>query len=172
MSVWAWLYGSMTWIDYTFLFIFGVSIAISLMRGFVRESLSLVSWVISFWLANGFADPLAEFLAEYIEVASLRIILSFIALFVVSMMLATAASNLLVDLVDRAGLSGTDRTIGVFFGAARGYVISVILVILMGLTPMPQDDWWKDAYFMPMFQNSAEWVRDLLPDGMARKIIF
>lgn len=139
----------MTWIDYTFLFIIGVSIAISLMRGFVRESLSLVSWVVSFWLANAFADPLADLLADYIEVPSLRIILSFIALFVVSMMLATAASNLLVDLVDRAGLSGTDRAIGVFFGTARGYVISVILVILMGLTPMPKDDWWKESYLLP-----------------------
>lgn len=162
----------MTWIDYTFLFIFGVSVAISLMRGFVRESLSLVSWVISFWLANGFADPLAALLGDYIEVPSFRLILAFIALFVVSMMLASAASNLLVDLVDRAGLSGTDRSIGAFFGIARGYVIIVILVILMGLTPMPQDDWWKDSYFMPFFQATAEWVRDWLPDGMARKIVF
>jgi membrane protein required for colicin V production len=162
----------MSWIDYSFLFIFGVSVAISLMRGFVRESLSLLSWIISFWIANSFADPLAGLLEGIIEAPSLRLIVSFIALFVISMLLAAAASNLVVDLVDRAGLSGTDRSIGVIFGLARGYVIAVILVILMGLTPMPQDDWWQDSYFMPFFQSSAEWARDWLPNGMARKIIF
>lgn len=162
----------MSWIDYVFLFIFGASVAVSLMRGFVRESLSLVGWILSFWIANSFADPLAGLLEETIQIPSLRLIAAFIALFVVSMLLATAASNLLVDLVERAGLSGTDRSIGVFFGLARGYVISVILVILMGLTPMPKDDWWQDSYFMPVFQSSAQWAKDWLPNGMARKIVF
>ncbi|MDH5184617.1 MAG: CvpA family protein [Gammaproteobacteria bacterium] len=162
----------MTWIDYTFLLIIAASIVVSLMRGFVRESLSLASWILSFWLASGFAEPLSELLTEYIDVPSLRIILAFVALFVVSMMLASAASNLLVDLVDRAGLSSTDRTIGVLFGTARGFVISVIMVSVMGLTPMPADDWWKDSYFMPYFQGSAEWVKEWLPSGVARKIRF
>ena len=164
--------GGMTWIDYTFLFIFGVSVAISLMRGFVRESLSLAGWILSFWIANSFADPLSSLLENTIEAPSLRLIISFIALFVVSMLLAAAASNLVVDLVERAGLSGTDRSIGAIFGLARGYVIAVILVILMGLTPMPKDDWWQNSYFMPFFQSTAEWARDWLPDGMARKIVF
>ncbi|MBD3610365.1 MAG: CvpA family protein [Gammaproteobacteria bacterium] len=162
----------MTWIDYTFILIIGISVSISLMRGFVREALSMIGWILSFWVASSFAALMAELLVDMIDIPSVRMILSFVVLFVITMMLSSAASNLLVDLVERAGLSGTDRTIGIFFGAGRGVVIAVILITLMALTPMPQDDWWKESYFMPFFQGIAEWVRDWLPDGVAQKIVF
>ena len=54
----------LNWADYSILGVVGLSTAISLVRGFVREALSLVIWVAAFWVAATFAQDLAELLCD------------------------------------------------------------------------------------------------------------
>ena len=75
-------------------------------------------------------------------------------------------------LVDKTGLSGTDRMLGVVFGAARGVIIASMLVLLAGLTPMPRDPWWQSSVLMPHFQQVAEQLRSLLPPEIGEYVSF
>ena len=75
-------------------------------------------------------------------------------------------------LVDKTGLTGTDKMLGVVFGIARGAVIVAILVLLAGLTPVPQDPWWQDSMFLGYFEELAMWMRDFLPSGIANNITY
>ena len=160
----------MIWVDFVILAIIGVSVLISLMRGFTREALSLIGWVAAFWIALTFADNLEALLRDHIATPSLRIIAAFALLFVVTLLISSLASYLAIQLVKKTGLSGTDRMIGVVFGVVRGCVIVAVLVLLAGLTPLPQDAWWRHSLFLHYFQDLAVWIRGYLPPAIAGNI--
>ena len=64
-------------------------------------------------------------------------------------------------------MSGTDRFIGMIFGAARGVLVVAILVLLAGLTPLPQEGWWLQSSLVGYFEELAFWMRELLPPELA-----
>jgi membrane protein required for colicin V production len=162
----------MIWVDYAILAIIAVSALISVLRGFVREALSLVAWILAFWVALSFAPVASEYLAPYIQTPSVRTMAAFGLLFVVVLLLAALVNNLAVKLVKSTGLSGTDRMLGVIFGVARGVVIVAVLVLLAGLTPAPSDPWWKESLFIEHFQQMAIWMRGFLPPDIADNFVF
>lgn len=157
----------MIWVDYGILIIVVLSALISVMRGFVREALSLAAWVAAFWVAFSFHQHMATLFTEHIEAPSIRLISAFALLFVVTLVLCAIINNLVAKLVEKSGLSGTDRMLGVLFGVARGAVVVAILVLMAGLTPLPADPWWKDSIFIVHFQSMAIWLREFLPPDIA-----
>lgn len=157
----------MVWVDYAILIIIFLSALISVWRGFVREALSLAAWVLAFWVAFTFHQHLASFFTDYINQPSLRLISAFAILFVVTLIIAAIVNNLAGQLVKKTGLTGTDRSLGVIFGIARGVVIVAILVLLAGLTPLPADPWWQDSAFIVHFQKMAIWLKSFLPADIA-----
>ncbi|WP_303909077.1 CvpA family protein [Thiohalomonas denitrificans] len=160
----------MNWADYTILAIIALSLLISLVRGFTKEALSLVGWLVAFWVALTFSNNLETFLRPYIEVPSLRFSVAFAALLLFTLLLAALVNFMAVQLVRKTGLSGTDRFIGAFFGIVRGAVVVLALVILAGLTKLPEDPWWDASILMPYFQETAIWVRYYLPVELADSI--
>jgi membrane protein required for colicin V production len=160
----------MIWVDYTILAIIGISILISVLRGFTREALSLAGWIVAFWVAMTFGGNLARLLEHQIPVPSLRIMAAFAILFIVTLLLSALVNYLVIQLINKTGLSGTDRMLGVFFGLARGAVIVAVLVLLAGLTALPHDPWWRHSMFLHYFQDMAVWIRGYLPDDIAKNI--
>ncbi len=162
----------MNWADYVVLAIVGFSAVVSVLRGFVREALALAGWVAALWVAIAFMDPLSARLADQISVPSLRAGVAFFVLFAGTLM----ANGLLVSLVglvvERSGLSGTDRSLGVLFGIARGVVIVGLLVLAAGLTRLPGDSWWSASLFVPHFERMAREMRAMLPPDLARRFRF
>jgi len=157
----------MVWIDVAIIIIVTLSALISVVRGFVKEALSLVAWVLAFWVAFTFHQNLATVLVEYIDTPSLRLISAFALLFVVTLIIAAVVNNLVAQLVKKTGLTGTDRMLGVVFGIARGTVIVAILVLMAGLTQLPFDPWWQDSVFIKHFQEMAIWLKSFLPEDIA-----
>jgi len=157
----------MVWVDYAIIIIITLSALISVLRGFVKEALSLVAWVLAFWVAFTFHQNLATVLTQYIDTPSLRLISAFALLFVVTLIIAAIVNNLVATLVKKTGLTGTDRMLGVIFGIARGTVIVAILVLMAGLTQLPADPWWQDSIFIKHFQEMAIWLKGFLPEDIA-----
>ncbi|MEN8170147.1 MAG: CvpA family protein [Pseudomonadota bacterium] len=160
----------MNWVDYSILAIVAASVLISLWRGFTKEAFSLAGWVIAAWVALTFADKLQVLLEPHIQVPSLRLIVAFAILFIATLFVAGFINYLAVQLIKKTGLSGTDRMIGIFFGVARGCVVVAVLVLVGGMTPMPQDPWWNQSQLMHYFQDMAIWLRQFLPADIAKSI--
>lgn len=158
------------WADLVILAIIGISALISLLRGFLREVLSLLAWVLAFWVALSFTPLVAPWLAAYVEVPSVRLILAFAALFVVTLLSVSLIGHIIVKLVGKTGLTGTDRTLGLLFGMVRGGLVVLLLVLLAGLTQIPQDPWWRQASLLAHFQRGALWVKGYLPENIAEYI--
>ncbi len=162
----------MNWIDLVIIVLIIVSTLISLMRGFVKEALSLAGWIISFWIALTFAAGLGRLMDTTISDPILRLIFAFVLLLILSL-LATSAVNFFANhLVERAGFAGTDRTIGVVFGVMRGVLVVTALVLFAGLTPFPHTSTWHDSFLLYYFEGFAVWLRDYMPSGVANSFKF
>jgi membrane protein required for colicin V production len=162
----------MTGIDFAIIGIIFISCIISVLRGFVREALSLASWVISFILAWELHSAFAGLMESTIENNNLRLIVAFFVLFVLSLVAFTLVIFFAGKLVEKTGLTGADRVIGVFFGVARGVLIVTALVALAGYTQLPQADVWKDSLLVSYFQPIAVWLIDFLPAEYTKNFMF
>ena len=159
----------MSWVDLVIVLIIVISALISLVRGFVKESISLASWLFAGFIAFIYFEPLADLLKPYIESPTIRTGSSFAILFVSSLIIGAIINFMVSQLVSKTGLTGTDKSLGVVFGAARGVLIVVILVLLAGMTPMPSESWWQESTMIDYFATMASWIKDLLPEDIAGK---
>ncbi len=145
-----------------------LSVIISLMRGFVKEALSLTGWLLSLWVAMSFSSGMAELFGSSIKDPTLRLLAAFVSLFILSLIVTAIVNFFVTQFVQRAGLSGVDRTIGGVFGFLRGILLVTIIVMLLGLTTLPKESWWDESFFLFRFEVIATWLKDLLPGDIAR----
>lgn len=162
----------MTIFDYLVLFVLVCSIVISMLRGLVKEILSLLGWIVSFVVANAYGENLASLLPDMIPGNVTRLIVAFIALFIgvrLLMMLLTMA----IDAVIKAsGLTLADRGLGSLFGLARGLLIVLAAVLVCGMTAIPQQPFWKQALLSPLAESAARTAKPFLPGDIARHVQF
>lgn len=152
----------MVWIDYFILAVVVLSVLLSLMRGFVREAVSLGTWIAAFWLALTFANPFSRWFTA-IDSDVLRIILAFALLFVAVLIIGAIVNHIINLLVDKTGLGGTDRLIGAVFGFARGLVVVAALVLVANWTELPRTQTWHESRFLPYVNPVATWLDRVLP---------
>lgn len=155
-------------VDWAILGIVAISALISLKRGFVKEALSLTTWIIAGVVAWMFGAGLSQYLVNYIETPSARVIASCTILFVATLLVGAMVNFLIGELIRVTGLSGTDRFLGMVFGAARGGLLVVVAVGLLSLGPVQQDQWWQQSRLVPQFLMVADWSKNLIL-GMSSK---
>jgi membrane protein required for colicin V production len=147
------------------------SAAFGAWRGFVREVLSLLSWVLAAILAWSFADDVGGFFTSLGGEPALRQALAFVLLFITVLIIGAIISFV----VHRAFVKGDfarwpNRLLGAAFGIGRGVVILTIVFLLAGLTALPQRSWWRDAALSPYFERVARFASSYLPSDVARHI--
>ena len=160
----------MTSFDYALLFVLGCSVIIGTIRGFVREVVSLISWVVAFIVANIYGKTLVPMLPSVIPGDTLRLIIAFVALFIVVRIAMVLFAKAIDALITAGGLSGLNRCLGSFFGLLRGVLISLVLVLLCGMTAIPQQSFWKNAVFSPYAEQIAIMTLPFLPESIALHI--
>jgi membrane protein required for colicin V production len=149
--------------DYFLLAIIAISALLSLWRGFVKEALSLATWILALWVAILFFERLGSWLTRWIDTPSISNVVAFTILFVTTVLLGGLVNFLAGQLVAKSGLTATDRALGMVFGVA-------VLVLLGGLTALPQDPWWGESLLLLYFQDMALWLRSFLPHDVAENI--
>ncbi len=160
------------WIDYAIALIVVLSALIGLMRGFIKEAFALLSWGLAIFVGVKYNVDLAVLLQNTITIPSARMAAAFIILFFATLILASVIHFLLGEMINRTGLSGSDRLIGLLFGLVRGAAIIVIMIVLAGLTPLPEDPWWKQSQLIPPFQTLAVWAKAQIPSELAAYVNF
>ena len=160
------------WIDYCVIGLIILSALIGLLRGLIREVFSLVLWGAASWLGLHYNHGFSVYLEPVIPVSSARLVVSFLVIFIGTLVVGGMIVFLLGKLVAGTGLGGTDRLAGLLFGVARGVLIVAVLVVLAGVTPLPADPWWKQSKLIPPFQSLALWLRTQIPSGLAAQVKF
>ena len=160
----------MTWIDYAVLAIIGVSVLLSVIHGFVRELLSLASWVSAFLVAQYFAAQVAALLPAAVPNESLRLLAGFLAVFLLVLLAATLLAIAISSLIKRAGLGAADRLLGAVFGLVRGVAVVMVIVLLAGLTALPTTPAWRQAMTSAPLEALANTVKVWLPSDLSKHI--
>ena len=150
--------------DFVIAGIVAFSTLISIRRGFVKEALSLVSWIAAFIIARMFSGQLAVLLDTHIASSSLRLGVAFSMLFAATLVVGAMINHLVGEMVRLTGLSGTDRLFGMVFGLARGLIVIVAVVTIVNVTPLSNDDWWEESMLIPHFMLIAEWSQAMFLD--------
>lgn len=144
-----------------------ISAALGAWRGFIVEVMSLLSWVLAFWISFRFGPSLAPWFARWIDAPLVQLAAGHVLSFVGVLLIAGLCTWLLSRLVKGTGLSGTDRTLGFGFGLARGIALCALGTLLAGFTPMTEQPWWRDSSVVPPLETAAGWMRTQLPESLA-----
>ncbi|ETI62070.1 CvpA family protein [Marinomonas profundimaris] len=154
---------SMSTVDWLIIAVVVLSTLLSLKRGFVKEVLSLLTWVVAFVVSVKFSDQMQALLLDQVQNDQIRYIVSFVSLFIATLVVGALVSYLLGTLIQVTGLSSTDRVLGTLFGFARGGLIVVAFVSLLSLSPaIEKTEFWKTSQLIPQLGQLNDWTRDML----------
>ena len=156
----------MTVVDVVVIFVIFLSAFFSLIRGFVKEAISLATWIIAIWLAATFAPKLAAVLPNSIESEAVRQALGFGVLFVLTLIVGAIVNTLVNQVVKKTGLSSADRIFGVAFGILRGALIIIVFVVIGGMTPLPDAEWWQSSILLQWFESAAIVIQEYIPQDL------
>lgn len=173
------------WVDYLFLAVFFLSMMAGLSRGFIKEVISIVTWIAAIIIAGKFSTNLAATFTGSPQVQSaisnasttlgvdstqsvsmLSIGLSFIAIFIVVMIVGSIIGSVIGGIANLPGIGFLNRILGAAFGLARGFLINVVMVFLVQLSPLQQEAWWQQSQLVPMFKSGAEMIDNLVQPGL------
>ena len=155
----------MTSVDLVVLGVMLLSGLIALMRGIVREVLSVAAWLGAVATAT-FLLPLARpLVAQWGLPAEWTDPVAYILLFLASLILYTVIARLVSGAVRSSAVGGIDRTLGFLFGLGRGAALTVVAYIIGGMAVSP-DQWpepVRNARALPWAYDGAKWVMTLIP---------
>lgn len=154
----------MTPVDYTLIAIVALSAVIGAFRGFLREIISLITWILALWAGWRYADLVAPHLVGLLADEPVRTWVSRAVVALGVLLLGTlvgAAANYFVRMTL---FSGLDRFLGFLFGLLRGGVIIGVLAILGQLLEIDRATWWQASKLMPYAEVSADILRKIVGD--------
>ncbi len=148
-----------------------VSMIVSIFRGFIKESLSLISWILAIWLGITFCVEAGELIHQYVRIPTpkFREWAGFAAVFILTLFLFAVISYMVYKFIVRGPIKGVDRVLGIGFGALRGIAIVVALLMVARALGMENSQWWSSAKHIPKFVPVMDFVEGMLPESLRRE---
>jgi membrane protein required for colicin V production len=156
----------MTPVDYFLVGIVCVSVLFGAIRGFLRESIALLGWLVGLWMAWRYASVVQPYLGGLLRDTPLQIWLARIIVLTAVVVCAWLLGSLLGYIVQRSGLTlGVDRILGGAFGLVRGAVIIGFVVMLAEAADLQGEPWWKASRLLPLGREMAVVLRGYVETG-------
>lgn len=154
---------SVHWLDIVILGVMLLSMLTGIIRGFVKELIALVIWVLAISLAYHFSPVLDPYLRGWMSDQRFRFIAGFIAIMLSVLIVGGIANALLSMLMKKSGLSGTDRILGMGFGFARGVFIVSLGLVVFHMTSLSKEEQLKDSKMLVAFSPAVDWMSSKVP---------
>jgi membrane protein required for colicin V production len=165
----------MSGFDFIIAIVFLVSILVGIMRGFIKEALSVTSWIVAIWLGSTFCHEAGDFIAQYFNIPNLtfRVWAGFTVVFVSTLFIFAFITYVITKLLVRGPIKSTDRVLGIASGAARaGLIVAALLMVARGFG-MEESDWWQNSKYLPNFLPIADYIEPMifeqLPDAIEKE---
>ncbi|OCG20160.1 CvpA family protein [Gilliamella apicola] len=152
----------MNWVDFTIIGVIAFSAIISTVRGFIKEALSLISWILAFFVSSRFYIYITGYLT-YFDSEMIRTAVATVILFIATLLICAIESYIIGQLIEKAGLSGVDRILGICFGVLRGIlVVAAVLFFVDAFTRLSQSPYWTQSQLIPQFHFIIRWFFDYI----------
>jgi membrane protein required for colicin V production len=170
---------SFNWLDYAVLFIFAMSMLAGFMRGVVKEVISLVTWIAAFVIASMFATKLAAYFTSSsvgqsmtnvaggmnTSLSYLTLGLCFLALFIATLIAGSIINFLFTTASQGLGIGFVNRLLGAAFGVVRGYLVVLIILFVISISPLTSQVWWGQSQFVASFKPAMQWLGETIQPG-------
>ncbi len=148
-----------------------LSAALAMIRGFVREVLSIASWIIAAVTAYALYDTFLPLVRPYFESPTVALIVTAAVVFFVALLVASYITMKISDFVIDSRIGAIDRALGFLFGGARGILLLVIALLFFNwLVPNPPD-WVGKAQTRSFLEDMGEQLIAALPDDVEASIV-
>lgn len=152
------------WVDIAIVTVVGLSVLTGLFRGFVKELVALCVWILAIWFGYKYSANLDPWLQSYIQQQSARTAVAFVIILFATLLAGGIINALLSFILHRAGLSGTDRTLGMGFGFIRGVFIVALLMVAVKMTSLPYETYAKDSKLYAQFDPLVSYLYSRVPE--------
>jgi membrane protein required for colicin V production len=125
---------------------------------------ALCVWILAFWLAFTYCQNLDPWLKSYVKDQSARNAIGFIIILFATLLVGGVVNALLSFLLKRAGLSGTDKTLGMLFGFIRGVFIVALIMVAVKMTSLPYQQYSKESMLYARFDPAVDLIYAHLPE--------
>lgn len=156
----------LTILDMIVIVVVFVSATLAMVRGFVREVLSVASWVAAVAAAYFFYKPVVPLIRPYVESSTVTTIIAAAAIFFVALIVASYVTTKISDFVIDSRIGAIDRGLGFLFGAARGVLLVVIALLFFTWLVQTPPGWVANAQSKPILDNLGEQLMAALPDDI------
>ncbi len=159
--------------DAALLIILALSAFFGFMRGFVKETLSIVGWVGAAFITLYLFPVLSPFTREYIKILLIADIVTGVAIFVLSLVILSYITHAVSDRVKASNMGALDRSLGIIFGIVRAFVlVGIIWLLVIQFVPEEkQPPEVMQAKLLPIVIVSGDFVANLLPPAMRERVL-
>jgi membrane protein required for colicin V production len=156
----------MIWTDYLIIALVLCSCLYGLMRGLLRELISLITWVTAVLLAWRLADLLEPHLGGALTDPAVRPWAARTLIFAAVLLIGTAVGGMVNHFVRLSIFSGLDRLLGFVFGLLRGLVVIGLLAILCHAVRLQDESWYRSSELVPYGESAGNVLRTLVGEGI------
>src|SRR5882762_5062152 len=163
-----------TILDLVLLAVMLISGLLAMVRGFMREILSIAAWgaaaLVTLYSFSKLMPTARNYFNNNETVASVVVV---VGVFVGTLIVVSVITVRISDMILDSRIGALDRTLGFLFGLARGLLIVVVAFLFFSwLVPEKQrPDWVTGAKSRVVLQGTGDWLMSLLPDDPENTIL-
>jgi membrane protein required for colicin V production len=154
--------------DYLVIAAIVISAIVGAMRGFLREVVAVVAWLLALFIAWHFADLVEPHLGGLLAGSAVRPWAARAIIVLVILLIGAAVGSMLNHFVRLSIFSGMDRFLGLIFGLVRAVVLLGVFVILGQLLRLDDERWWTRSLMIPYGESVANGLRALVGEERVR----
>ena len=145
-----------------------VSMIVGLVRGVVFEMLAVAGWFVAYFAAQWAAPQLSPYIPIGVTGSAIYLAVTLVIGFFVALVVWTLLARLVRMLIHATPLSVVDRLGGAGFGALRGVFIALLLVLVVGASPLAESGTWQASRAAPVLAGVLRDAAPMLPEPIAR----
>jgi membrane protein required for colicin V production len=162
-----------TLLDIILLVVMLISALLAMVRGFMREVLSIASWAAAAILTIYAYPKLLPLAKQYVanDVVAAAVVIA--GVFLGTLLVVSVITIKISDMILDSRVGALDRTLGFLFGLGRGLVIVVVAFLFFAwLVPeRGQPEWVRNAKSRVVLQGTGQWLMSMLPDDPETTIL-
>jgi len=162
-----------TLLDIVLIVVMLVSALLAMVRGFMREVLSITAWVLAAGATLYSYAKLLPYAKQYFNNDVVAAVAVVGGVFLITLLIVSVLTIRVSDMVLDSRVGALDRTLGFLFGLARGLVIVVIAYMFFDwLVPdRSKPDWVLHAKSKVVLSSTGDWLKAQLPDDPENTIL-
>jgi len=162
-----------TLLDIVLLVVMLISGLLAMIRGFMREILSIGAWGVAALVTLYSYSRVLPIAKQYVASDMVAAGVSIGAVFLITLLVISVITVRISDMILDSRVGALDRTLGFLFGLGRGLIIVVVAFLFFAwLVPdRSQPEWVRGAKSKVVLQSTGQWLMSMLPDDPESTIL-